>query len=100
MECSILLYGKLQRAKCRLQRRDGYPGAAPLSQGGSSVFKDRPIVNTNIDVPIIGRGFNDGDGSVSAKDCGSSCQMECSCKDCLWTCFGTEGDLSRGMMIG
>lgn len=61
-ECSVLLYGKLQRAKCQLQRRDNNPRAAPLSQGGSSIFKDRPIVNTNIDVPIIGRGFNDGDG--------------------------------------
>lgn len=61
-ERTILLYDKLQRPKCQLQRRDGNPGGAPLSQGGSSVFKDRPIVNTNIDVPIIGRGSNDGDG--------------------------------------
>lgn len=33
---------------------------------------------------------------MSAKDCGSSCQMEYSCKDCLWTCFGTEGDIFEG----
>lgn len=59
---SVILCGKLQRPKCQLQRRDGNPGAAPLSQGGSSVFKDRPIVNTNIDFLIIGRGFSNGDG--------------------------------------
>lgn len=96
-ECSVLLYGKLQRAKCQLQRRDNNLGAAPINQGGSSVFKDRPIVNTNIDVPIIGRGFDDGEGF--------RCQRETVVRRVRWSvrarmCFGTEGDLSRGVMIG
>lgn len=88
-------------AKCQLQRRDNNPGAAPINQGGSSVFKDRPIVNTNIDVPIIGRGFYDGNGF--------RCQRKTVVRRVRWsvrariaygTCFGTEGDLSRGVMIG
>lgn len=62
MECSVIHCRKLQRPKCQLQRRNGNPEAAPLIQGGSSVFNNRPIVNTNIEVLIIGRGFNDGDG--------------------------------------
>lgn len=82
---------------CQLQRRDNNPGAAPINQGGSSVFKDRPIVNTNIDVPIIGRGFNDGEGF--------RCQRKTVVRRVRWSvrarmCFGTEGDLSRGVMIG